>query len=604
MEMSEGVRGQGDRALTPAAHLALAAYPESRPVPAQDITQSLTVEVGLYGLLALLGLAMRIWDLGALPLSRSEAEVAHQAWLTYRGLGGSPIGHSPLLFNILQLLYWVFGSSDTAVRLVPALAGSGLVILPALLRSELGRWGALFAAAYAALSPSLVFFSRQASGESLALLGTLALLAAAWRYANHRQPGELYLAAGALAVALLSGPAIYLSLSIWAIWLAGLVLIRRLRGERGIGAECPDHAGMQGIGFDLQLGEVHRRALILLAGMLVLLSTGALAVPAGLQAALELIPSSLSAEVGPGPLELLLTYEPAAFLLGLIGLGMSLARRPPQAGSLLMSLWFVAGTALYSLALGGASATPHLLLPLMLLSALPVEWVLSRLGSEEFWLREGLFVLLSTLAWVFLLFQGARYSLFEELGSLVLGAVALGFLLSLFALFGVWKGWARAARAFLLFLLIALGGLTVRASWMLNQTWDPSLGELLRPVATSPDVRQLLTDLEMASNLRTGQRHALKIAVGVDDPRLRWYMREFENVGFGQASASPATITELGQEPGSAGYLGQRYRLEYAWGPLDGGWADWARWYLYRQAPVRPQGCDVMLWLLRSSAGQ
>ena len=132
------------------------------PKPATPYSK-LTVEIGLYAILATLALALRLYRLGLAPLSTSEA------MLSVAALRGTaiPTGASPLLYWVNAFLFSTFGAGDTLVRLLPALAGSVLVLLPALMRERIGRVGALGAAALLAISPVAIFTSRTASGDAL-----------------------------------------------------------------------------------------------------------------------------------------------------------------------------------------------------------------------------------------------------------------------------------------------------------------------------------------------------------------------------------------------------------------------------------------------------
>jgi predicted membrane-bound mannosyltransferase len=132
------------------------------PKPAIPYSK-LTVEIGLYAILATLALALRLYRLGLAPLSTSEAMLSVAA---LRGMA-IPTGASPLLYWVNAFLFSTFGAGDTLVRLLPALAGSVLVLLPALMRERIGRVGALGAAALLAISPVAIFTSRTASGDAL-----------------------------------------------------------------------------------------------------------------------------------------------------------------------------------------------------------------------------------------------------------------------------------------------------------------------------------------------------------------------------------------------------------------------------------------------------
>ncbi len=79
-------------------------------------------------------------------------------------------------------MYLVFGDSDFTARLAPALMGTLMVPLPALLRSQIGRVGAFAAAAALAFGPTFLYYSRFAREDIYFACITLALLAVTFRF--------------------------------------------------------------------------------------------------------------------------------------------------------------------------------------------------------------------------------------------------------------------------------------------------------------------------------------------------------------------------------------------------------------------------------------
>ncbi|MDQ5977402.1 MAG: hypothetical protein QG602_374 [Verrucomicrobiota bacterium] len=149
-----------------------------------------------FALLALVlggALGLRIWDLDRRPMHADEANQAVKAGqlLGGRGYKFDPADHhGPTLYYAVLPIAGLRGEStlaelsETTVRLVPALAGTLAVLLLYLLALPLGRWPALAAAGFLAVSPSVVYYSRYFIQESLLLTFTLgALLAASqwWR---------------------------------------------------------------------------------------------------------------------------------------------------------------------------------------------------------------------------------------------------------------------------------------------------------------------------------------------------------------------------------------------------------------------------------------
>jgi uncharacterized protein (TIGR03663 family) len=84
---------------------------------------------------------------------------------------------------------------ETTLRLVPALFGTGLILLFMLFGGGLSREAALAAAALAAVSPAMTYYSRFYIQETLLVFFLAALIGAGWRYTRTRS-GWWVLAAG------------------------------------------------------------------------------------------------------------------------------------------------------------------------------------------------------------------------------------------------------------------------------------------------------------------------------------------------------------------------------------------------------------------------
>ncbi|HTL58169.1 MAG TPA: flippase activity-associated protein Agl23 [Candidatus Limnocylindrales bacterium] len=90
--------------------------------------------------------------------------------------------------------------SDQRLRWVTVLFGLGLIGLLPLVIDGLGRFATVWAAAFTATSPALVFYSRYYIHELLLVFFTFLALAAGWRYWRSRQLGWILLAGAALAL--------------------------------------------------------------------------------------------------------------------------------------------------------------------------------------------------------------------------------------------------------------------------------------------------------------------------------------------------------------------------------------------------------------------
>ena len=79
-------------------------------------------------------------------------------------------------------MYLLFGDSDFTARLAPALMGTAMVPLAALLRGQLGRAGAFAAAVALAFGPAYLYYGRFAREDIYIACITLALLAVTFRF--------------------------------------------------------------------------------------------------------------------------------------------------------------------------------------------------------------------------------------------------------------------------------------------------------------------------------------------------------------------------------------------------------------------------------------
>lgn len=144
-------------------------------------------------LLAGLALALRTWELDHRPMHADEANQAVKTGelLEGRGYTFEPADHhGPTLYYAVLPVAWMRGEhtlkqlTETTVRLVPALAGTAAVVLLYFFALPLGRWPALVAAGFLALSPPAVYYSRYFIQETLLLtfvLGALLCTKHWWR---------------------------------------------------------------------------------------------------------------------------------------------------------------------------------------------------------------------------------------------------------------------------------------------------------------------------------------------------------------------------------------------------------------------------------------
>ena len=194
-------------------------------------------EVGLYALLILIALAMRLWALDARALHHDESLHAIYSWYLAIGQGyeHNPMMHGPFQFFGTALNFLIFGDSDFTARLLPALFGSALVALPYFLRRQLGRWGALAVAILLAFSPMLLYYSRFTRNDIYSVFWSLLLVICMWRYFGERKARYLYIGAAALGLSFCTKEVSYITVGIFLLFLL-IVAARELltRVRRGL----------------------------------------------------------------------------------------------------------------------------------------------------------------------------------------------------------------------------------------------------------------------------------------------------------------------------------------------------------------------------------
>src|SRR4030095_674163 len=95
--------------------------------------------------------------------------------------------HGPTLYYFALFALRILGATDLALRFMPALFGTLTVLMVWLLRKHLGPVGTPVAAFLMALSPGLVYFSRDFIHEMSFGCFSLGIVVGAWRYAESKK---------------------------------------------------------------------------------------------------------------------------------------------------------------------------------------------------------------------------------------------------------------------------------------------------------------------------------------------------------------------------------------------------------------------------------
>jgi uncharacterized protein (TIGR03663 family) len=596
------------------------------PTP-RSVINSISIEAGLYLLLFMAALASRFSDLGSRPLAGNEAAVAIAAWQFLQGHGTAFMG-PPFLFSTNLLLFFLGGPTDATVRLVPALVGSLLVLLPALMRRELGRTGAVIASFVLLFSPTCLFFARDSSGVEISVAAGLVAAIFLWRYFEGGSARLLYLGSVTAAAALTASSA---GVFMLAGGLVSALVLRWLFGRFEMEytpeeAEVPDAGDDPAPPGPLSRRSEWRNALLLFAESFLVIATALTTNRAGLAGSFATLTEWAAGFQRPGPfyspINLLPVYEPLSLVFGFAGLILlpTLRGRGMRTRGLLLFSGFLLLLGIISCSVSGDKSPANVLIlvvPLAILAGWFIGSLFERtcqdIANAGGWrvipLGElpviAMALALAALVYVELasLLQQNRFSpSIETLRLLISQGAAPGefdtalLLLALFAL---------AVAAFVVFLAITLIG-TTRASnlaalivglllvlssthslWLANFSGSDTTNELIAGEQTSLQARDLVHDLEWLSQWRDGDPHVIPLQADLSlGPVVQWYLRAFKSVQWGnqpQTDVNAEAILTGGNAPAPTGpWIYQSYRIQVDWQPQNlVGEALW-NWLLFR----------------------
>ncbi len=553
---------------------------------------SASVETLGYAVIVVVGAVLRFWNLAAAPLTTREAA---QALAAFNG-APLPAGGSPLGYALNQVLFGVFGASvgDVGVRLGAALCGTVLVLLPIVWRKHLGAYGALAAAAMLAISPSLVLASRTLDGQIVVVTCAVAIIGLALRYFDEGRKSDLIGLGIALGLALTSGPGL---ITLMVVIAPALIITYRWI------ATAEDRARVK------QTAQVWRTVLPWSAATFVVVAAVALLRPSTVSSVPEVLTAWLkawseTAAIGPGQMTLiLLMYEPLIIIGGALGFVHGLRRFNGLVA--LLDVWFIGALLIALLQPGRQTLDVTLALtPLALLGGLAIEAFVRTLRQRGSWKAEGLLALVAIPIVGYLAIVAGGYAAgatvigkaqflglqFDPAGSfLILLIIAVLVFGGIFALLIGVEATLRGALGVVLVLctLITLGN-----AWGVTQRRASDPRELLwGPTATAPDVRDMATAVEAASQRDTGfpRQASITYSLPQDDPVLHWYLRRFSDITDSVVPNVPSMviITPAGVQPNVAdtAYVGAKFPVRVTWDERTLPAENWLRWWLYREAP-------------------
>jgi hypothetical protein len=564
----------------------------------------------LYGLAFLIALGLRLIQLGASPLTDSEAALALQA--LHVAQGKAPLlGPQPGYILLTSILFAVINTTNFMARFLPAIIGSTLVFVPYFFRDKLRPRPALIMAFLIAIDPGLTALSRQASGTILAV--TFLLFAwAMWRHGRAIPAGVF------AGLALLSGPSLWaglLTLGLPWIFLQGME--KNLASEET--AQSPVSNLQSPISND-QLPSIPLRP-TLLSLLVTLLFGGTLFFlsPNGLSAWLSALPAYFQGWMSPSVMTpgrvllAFLAYEPLGIFLAVL----SLLRgyRTKSRRIFRLGLWL--GVALL---LAVFYRQPGELLwaviPLLALAALELARVFDIYAEER--VEVGVVALALIILLVYMWFDVSKIGLdpFSQLGAttlpllgrniqlsgapyiVLLGAFLIIILCIAFVAFGwsVRTAWLGTTWAFVLF----LGTYTLASAWGSSGLRARNGIELWSPDPAPSQAGLLRATVDDVSEFSLGHDTSQPVTLmGIDSPALEWVLRDraVERVStLDPQVAPPLVVTPAMDDLGlPAAYRGQDFtwRQTPLWDQIQN--PDWIRWLAFRQLPRENE--IIILWV-------
>lgn len=197
--------------------------------------------------LAALALVSRFAGLDHRAMSHDESLHAYYSarYLEAGEFRHDPLLHGPLLFHGQALVYALVGVDDRTSRLLPAATGVLLVLAPWLFRRELGRIGALAAAALLLLSPAVLFYSRYLRNDVWCALFALLWARALLDYRARGEPATLPRLAAAMALSFAAKEIAFLTGAGFGAWCLVAAHSERRRGDASGAARWLDLAWFQ-----------------------------------------------------------------------------------------------------------------------------------------------------------------------------------------------------------------------------------------------------------------------------------------------------------------------------------------------------------------------
>ncbi|MEX2425271.1 MAG: hypothetical protein WD401_00770 [Thermomicrobiaceae bacterium] len=494
--------------------------------------------------------AIRATGRTAWPLSPGESTIARDAFAFLHGdsLASSADAH-PVTVQLTAFLFFMFGDSDAVARLLPLVAGIGVVTTLFWLRDWFGSLAAISIAIVWAISPVMTMTTLRLDGGALLVLMSLLVLSLTMTLPVTADRGKAVALGVALGFGLTSHPLGWVVIPLTL--LPVMILVRDFR----LGGRLLDTAAT-------------------FAATLLIVCSWFLSRPAGL---LSWFDQSLTAlwndhfmNIGadwPLTLIILLNDEPVLLILGTIGVVAILSRADwdtnvDPAVFVSCLAWAIPLTVLGILLDGkGQSLYAITVLPLVVLGGLGLAVLLDgaryigwRGGQTAIWVAVVVGLVVASFRFAGMLAEGPE----DDTIGWAVSAGILGLLVLLplgYLTIRLASGSGTAlVPASLLVMVILFGVIGLRTSLLLPSTSHDRPGEVMLLGSSTPSVRLLEDRLSTYSRDATAETrdvrdpeggHGLMIVVEepLDNP-FAWYFRDFPNLQIVQGPDDIAAGTE------------------------------------------------------------
>ena len=511
-----------------------------------------------------IGIMLRFYRLGDMPLSDIEVHDALLAWLmvTDQHLWDAGwLANSSLVHFSQIILFWITGTANSvSARIISAICGSALIFVPLLFTRHLGKGGVGLTMAMLAVSPSLVIVSRTADGMALALICLVIALVGLERTKNNSGIDGVKIILVGVVLGIMCGRNF-----IVPFLLIGFILMRQLNIVRRV--------------LETLRASSSGSALAYSVVVLIVLTTffryryGLMAVS---ESWVQWISGwspyvrTRSALLIP---DISLSNQPLLLLLSVVGGGIYIQRKCVERTLLVL---VVCGL-LYGLIYPGIQSTDvvWVITPLFVFCAFVALWALQDVwSSRELTVVaiQGL-ILGSLIVFGYILFGGvdlptniAAYS--DRNYILVQAFILLGMLILVVALFGVGWSWKISKASMTIVVLIFSVFWSMHRSWNMVRFPNNSYASAWYkawPTGTGNIMVKTLGNLSLEF---TG--HPREVDIKVISPynrQIAWRLREFSNlewddntgfVDYPSVIITPGTGLSIGVGPG---YIGQEFRL-------------------------------------------